>query len=98
MDMTGIQAEAMVKLNAGEPMTVDERLDPAMVITDQGDADDYFAALVKWQELHKVADAETVVKANLGYYAGYMSDSTRARVESLYSTRNPILGKNVIEY
>ena len=38
------------------------------------------------------AEAEKICKSNLGYYAGYYDNETRARVEKLFLCEHPIFG------
>jgi hypothetical protein len=75
--------------------TMGELYDPAMKITDQDEADAYFQGLVKWhvERWGKLpAEAETIVKSNLGYYAGYWDADTRRRVERLFKCEHPVFG------
>lgn len=64
--------------------TFGEILGPAMEITSQQEADEYFEALVQ-RSMDNFGqpreEAIAVQKVNLGYYAGYYSDETRERVE-----------------
>jgi hypothetical protein len=62
-----------------------------MKITDQAKADAYFEELVRTCGKPR-AEAETIERANLGYYAGYYDDETRARVERLFNCVHPIFG------
>lgn len=75
--------------------TIGELYSPAMMITDQKEADAYFRQLVqhhmdRWGKTKD--EAETVVRQNLGYYAGYYSPETMIRVNRLFRTEHPILG------
>lgn len=76
-------------------MTIKELYEPAMEIKDQEKADSYFDFLVQmllvWEPQPRV-QAESIVRSNLGYYAGYYDDVTRERVERLYKCSHPILG------
>jgi hypothetical protein len=77
-------------------MTYHETLDPAMQITDQTEADQYFEALVVrlmtfFEKTRK--EAESITKTNLGYYAGYYNAETRERVERLFHCEHPYFGK-----
>ena len=78
-----------------------ETLGPAMDITDQAEADDYFEQLVQHYMTCQSAEteggrsrvvAERIVRDNLGYYAGYYSDETQARVNRLFRTTHPVFG------
>ncbi len=78
--------------------TFGELYNPAMKITDQAEADAYFQELVKWhvERWGKLpAEAEAIVKSNLGYYAGYYDHETRARVERLFQCEHPVFGSIV---
>ncbi len=71
-----------------------ESYDLAMAITDQAEATRYFRRLVEQSMLHGLtrADAETTVRSNLGYYAGYFGNDTRRRVEQLFRCEHPFFG------
>lgn len=84
-----------------ETLTYEESLGPAMNITDEEDAKQYKKAYIEYTqrklEQNPRADnitAEQIVNANLGYFAGYYSNETRNRVEKLFFTQHPILGKS----
>lgn len=81
--------------------TYGELYGPAMRITDQGDADGYFAELVRIHLLDAPGDsrerAEEVQRVNLGYYAGYHDDDTRARVERLFRCAHPVFGAIAVQ-
>jgi hypothetical protein len=78
-----------------EKITIGDKYGPAMVIKEQAAADAYFERCVA----HTMsfgksrAEAENIERQNLGYYAGYYSDETRARVEHLYGCSHPVFGK-----
>lgn len=68
--------------------------DPAMQIKTQEEAERYFEKLVRrnMQEAgNDRAQAEKIERENLGYWAGYGSLETRARVERLYKAYHPVL-------
>ena len=76
--------------------TIGELYDPAMKMTDQAEADAYFARLV---ERHMMVDpkltreqVESIQRKNLGYYAGYYDAETRERVERLFVCAHPVFG------
>lgn len=76
-------------------MTIGEAFGPAMEITDQDKADEYFAALVErnmrsFDQTRDRAEADT--KSSLGYYAGYYDNETRERVERLFKCSHPVFG------
>ena len=94
----------MIKFNpeGKESLTYAECLGPAMEITDQSDADQYFSEYVtfvqKYLDKEPRSDgmtAEQIAKANLGYYAGYYDDETRIRVEELFQCSHPVFGKRI---
>lgn len=78
-----------------EQISIADKYGPAMKITDQAEADAYFAELVK----HNLsfgkrdrAEAEKMERSNLGYFAGYSGNETRKRVEQLFKCEHPIFG------
>ena len=75
--------------------TFGEKYEPAMLITDQKAADDYFEQIVthsmKVHGLSRV-QAEDLERQNLGYIAGYYGSPVRARVEALFKCAHPIFG------
>lgn len=84
-----------------ERITVGDKYGPAMTITDQAEADEYFEACVEhtmnfcseiWQADDPRAEAERIERLNLGYIAGYYDHETRVRVERLFSAKHPIFG------
>jgi hypothetical protein len=78
------------------PITYREKYDPAMHITDPGQAAQYFEECVQHNMAHSTNNrglAEAIERANLGYWAGYYSRETRLRVEELFGCEHPVLGK-----
>jgi hypothetical protein len=80
-------------------LTYGECLHPAMSITDEADARQYFAEYVAHIKKALVSKprgdgmtAEQIARSNLGYFAGYYDNETRARVERLFSCAHPIFG------
>lgn len=75
-------------------ITIGDKYQPAMEITDQDKADAYFEECVvhtmRWGRTRE--EAEKIERANLGYYAGYYNDETRERVERLFRCSHPIFG------
>ena len=67
---------------------------PAMKIIDAAEAGKYYEKLVAHSMLfgNSRAEAESIEKQNLGYYAGYYDSETRARVEKLFCCAHPIFG------
>lgn len=75
-------------------MTTHELYGPAMLITDQAEADAYFEKLVA-NSMHYGYDreqAEACERSNLAYYAGYHSNQCRRRVEKLFDCAHPVFG------
>ena len=77
-------------------MTETEQYDHAMRITSQEEADAYFEKLVSermgeplWGDRRQTA--QMIERENLGYWAGYGSLETRARVERLFKAFHPLL-------
>lgn len=78
-----------------DKMTIGEAFGPAMAITEQAAADEYFDALVErnirvFGQTRERAEADT--KSSLGYYAGYYDNATRERVERLFRCSHPVFG------
>lgn len=77
-------------------LTFAEALDPAMKITDQEDADNYFEYYINYlgRACPDIPMKETIERArlNLGYYAGYYDIETRNRIEKLFKCQHPIFG------
>lgn len=86
----------MTKFNPNNEtsLTIGECLDPAMEITDQKDADQYFQDYVNYLNISikNYDEATRIAKSNLGYYAGYYSNDVRKRVEKLFKCSHPIFG------
>ena len=78
-----------------DKMTIGEAFGPAMEMTDQPKASEYFSALVERNMRlfgQDRAKAEDDTRASLGYYAGYYDNETRARVDALFSCAHPVFG------
>ena len=75
-------------------ITIGDKYDPAMLITEQSDADAYFERCVEHSMGFGMTreEAERLERINLGYYAGYSSEETRRRVECLFKCAHPIFG------
>ena len=77
-----------------ENITIGDKYKPAMEITNQARADEYFEICVQ----HTISfgrsriEAETIERSNLGYFAGYYDNATRLRVERLFKCAHPVLG------
>lgn len=81
-------------------LTYGECLEPAMNITDEADAKQYFEAYLAFQQKNmQEADgkhtAEEICKINLGYFAGYYDNETQKRVDILFNTQHPIFGSAI---
>lgn len=78
-----------------ERVTLEEKYGPAMVITEQAEADGYFERCVRHGMLfgNSREEAERIERENLGYYAGYYDAETAERVHRLFKTEHPIFGK-----
>ncbi|KKK91992.1 hypothetical protein LCGC14_2707400, partial [marine sediment metagenome] len=79
-------------------ITIGEKYNPAMKITDPEEAKAYFELCV--QHCMKYSDkpmdreeAERIQSANIGYYAGYYDRETGRRVQKLFGVVHPIFGK-----
>lgn len=78
-----------------EKITIGEKYEPAMSITNQEEADAYFQLCVDHSMTYRRKtreEAEELERANLGYYAGYGSSETRERVERLFRCSHPVFG------
>lgn len=75
-------------------LTYGEALGPAMKITDQAEADQYFEAMVQaaMKDGKIREEAERISKSNLGYFSGYYDQETMARVQKLFNCVHPIFG------
>lgn len=73
-------------------ITTGEKYGPAMEITDQATADDYFEKCVTHSMIfgNTRKEAEDIERQNLGYYAGYYDNETRERVERLFHCQHPL--------
>ena len=80
-----------------ERITIGEKYRPAMEINSQAEADAYFERCVQHTLSFRPdttrADAESIERQNLGYFAGYYGSETRERVERLFKCSHPIFGK-----
>jgi hypothetical protein len=79
-----------------DEMTAGELYDPAMRIDSQHEADLYFEELIQRRMRVDVGaltryEAANIECENLGYWAGYGSLETRARVERLFGAYHPLL-------
>lgn len=90
-----VDEQYLERLRSGDKMTAGDVFDPIMRITKQSDADEIFAAYVDGlvKQGRSKEEAASIVRSNLGYYAGYYNHETRVRVERLFSCRHPMFGK-----
>lgn len=78
-----------------DKITMGDKYEPAMKITDQAKADAYFAECVQHNMRvgkNSREETEKIEKINLGYFAGYYDHDTRLRVERLFKCSHPIFG------
>lgn len=86
----------MTPFPAGDVLSYRQAYEPAMSITRQADADQYFAALVAYgvrRYGESRAAVERIERENLAYYAGYFDRETRLRVERLFRCAHPVFGE-----
>ena len=78
-----------------DEITVGEKYNPAMKITDKEEAKAYFEACVVhcMRHGHTREEAEKIERSNIGYYAGYWDSKTAARVYELFECSHPIFGE-----
>lgn len=78
-----------------EKITYGDMYNPAMEITDPAAATAYFERCVehamRWFGKTR-REAETLHRANLGYWAGYYGQETRLRIERLFKCEHPVFG------
>mgnify|MGYP001593748755 CR=1 FL=1 len=75
-------------------ITHKEKYGPAMKMIEPAEVDAYFEECVQHCMTHGKSrtEAESIERVNLGYYAGYYDNETRARVERLFRCAHPIFG------
>lgn len=81
--------------NLPRKISLGDKYGPAMACQTQEAADAYFEILVRhsMRRLDLLRErAEAFERNNLGYYAGYSDNETRARVERLFKCEHPIFG------
>lgn len=73
-----------------------DKYTPSFKITTKENADEYFASCVEHtMRLSPDMSEEKAIeieKNNIGYFAGYTDNETRARIENLFGCEHPILG------
>ena len=79
-------------------ISIHDKYEPAMSITEQSEADAYFARCVEHCMSHGPNPVESarIERINLGFYAAFKGDETRTRVEKLFKATHPVLG-SIIE-
>jgi hypothetical protein len=68
---------------------------PAMNIQTEEEATSYMVALTHWSARHWGGDYKALWDrhlSNIGYFAGYFDEATRARVEKVFKAKHPIFG------
>lgn len=88
--------EAIARIDAADKITLRDKYGPAMEIDNSADAARYFDACVRHMMRVKPCErdeAERIERGNLGYYAGYYDEETRAQVERAFDCSHPIFGK-----
>ena len=75
-------------------ITYGDKYGPAMTLMNQAEADAYFERCVQhcMRFGKSRVEAEAIERSNLGYFAGYYSHETRARVERLFRCAHPLFG------
>jgi hypothetical protein len=75
-------------------ITVGQKYKPAMEITGQAEADEYFERCVEHAMRfgNSRRKAERIERISLSFYAGYYDAETRARVERLFRCAHTIFG------
>ena len=78
-----------------ENATTGDIYGPAMEITTQAEADEYFELLVqhimaRWRKDR--VEAELQARNNLGYWCGYFDSATMIRVQKLFRCTHPVFG------
>ncbi len=77
--------------------TIGEFGDAAMRQNTKDDAERFFRGCVEWtrRQPEYTGDAEDTVRQNIGYWSGYCSSETRARIAKLYAdcgVYHPVFG------
>lgn len=78
-----------------DEISMGDKYGPAMEITEQAEAAEYFAALVRHNmriSQHNIKEAMAIERENLAYWAGYYSHEVRLRVDNLFNCIHPIFG------
>ncbi len=77
-----------------EKITIGDKYEPAMKMTDPKEASEYFELCVehtmRFGKTRK--EAENIERQSLGYFAGYYDHQTRLRVEQLFNCVHPVFG------
>jgi hypothetical protein len=86
--------EPLGAINRG--ISIGDKWEPAMKITEQAAADAYFERCVEHSLATGAAsreEAEKYERDNIGYWAGYYDNETRERVERLFNCAHPVFGR-----
>lgn len=81
-----------------EVVTFNQSYAPLSDIETQGEANEYFEKLVlrKMKRYNRSREeAIAMEKENIGYWTGYLSRKTAARILEFFETQHPIFGKDV---
>lgn len=76
-------------------MTYAEEFESALKCTTKAEADIWLAQNIAWRGEafgQSPVEAERVVKANLGYMAGYYNAETAKKIDALFGAGHPIFG------
>lgn len=86
-------------MKVNEAKTAGEIFDLALQVTTKEHAEAFINEYAEdWfqnnnAEGRTLEQIKTICRQNLGFFAGYYSDETRAKIEDLFSTEHPIFGK-----
>lgn len=77
-----------------DKITIGDKYGPAMQVQTEEEAQVYFELCVEHTMRFGKSreEAEEIERQNIGYFAGYYSPETMARVNKLFKTVHPILG------
>lgn len=79
-----------------ENCTIGDMYFPAMKITSQEEADEYFEAAVQFSLKQNLGmsreEAERIQRFNFEYVSGYFDNETRRRIKKLFSCKHLIIG------
>jgi len=81
--------------------TLGEIYGPALDVTNRDEAKRYFAKLVQRRMRMtgcSLEEARRIERVNIGYFAGYYSDSINHKVKMLYGAVNPMVTTDTVRY